>query len=120
MHLKFDFDWTTKPLYDVIATIPGLRLIRISGSCTAIITMPGSTAPAIRSAAPLRLARNRSRAGRTGANKAGTPKRTIILAFWDGEEFGLVGSTEWAEKHADELDRKLAVYINSDSNGRER
>jgi N-acetylated-alpha-linked acidic dipeptidase len=46
------------------------------------------------------------------------PKRTIVLAFWDGEEFGLVGSTEWAEKHEAELDAKLAVYINSDSNGK--
>ena len=46
------------------------------------------------------------------------PKRTIVLALWDGEEFGLVGSTEWVEKHQDELERKAAVYINSDSNGR--
>jgi N-acetylated-alpha-linked acidic dipeptidase len=46
------------------------------------------------------------------------PKRTIRLALWDGEEFGLIGSTEWVEKHQDELERKAAVYINSDSNGR--
>ncbi|MGA3202729.1 MAG: M28 family peptidase, partial [Bryobacteraceae bacterium] len=46
------------------------------------------------------------------------PKRTIRLALWDGEEFGLVGSTEWTEKHEEELERKAAVYINSDANGR--
>ena len=46
------------------------------------------------------------------------PKRTILFAFWDAEEFGLIGSTEWAEKHQVELDRKLAVYLNSDSTGR--
>jgi N-acetylated-alpha-linked acidic dipeptidase len=46
------------------------------------------------------------------------PKRTIVLALWDGEEFGLVGSTEWVEKHQEELERKAVVYINSDSNGR--
>ena len=46
------------------------------------------------------------------------PKRTIMLALWDGEEFGLLGSTEWVEKHMDELDRNAAVYINSDSTGR--
>jgi N-acetylated-alpha-linked acidic dipeptidase len=46
------------------------------------------------------------------------PKRTIVLALWDGEEFGLMGSTEWVEKHEQELERKAAVYINSDSNGR--
>ena len=38
------------------------------------------------------------------------PKRTIMLAFWDGEEFGLIGSTEWCEKHADELNTKLVAY----------
>ncbi len=46
------------------------------------------------------------------------PKRTIILCFWDGEEPGLLGSTEWAETHADELRKNAVVYINSDGNGR--
>src|SRR5260370_19436315 len=48
------------------------------------------------------------------------PKRTIIYGAWDGEEPGRLGSTEWAEEHAEELSRKSAVYINSDSNGRGR
>ncbi len=46
------------------------------------------------------------------------PRRTIVYCFWDGEEPGLLGSTEWAETHAEELRRTGAVYINSDSNGR--
>ena len=46
------------------------------------------------------------------------PKRTIIYCAWDGEEPGLLGSTEWAETHAEELQRKAAVYMNSDGNGR--
>src|SRR5262249_42243894 len=44
------------------------------------------------------------------------PKRTIILAAWDGEEPGLLGSTEWAEQHAEEWKEKAVFYINSDSN----
>jgi N-acetylated-alpha-linked acidic dipeptidase len=48
------------------------------------------------------------------------PKRTILLAFWDGEEFGLIGSTEWMEKHADELSQKLIAYLNADSTGKGR
>ena len=43
------------------------------------------------------------------------PKRTIKFAFWDGEEFGLLGSTEWAEKHQVELREKAVAYLNSDS-----
>ncbi len=46
------------------------------------------------------------------------PKRTIVYAAWDAEEPGLIGSTEWVEHHAAELKEKLAVYINTDSNGR--
>jgi N-acetylated-alpha-linked acidic dipeptidase len=46
------------------------------------------------------------------------PKRTIIYAAWDGEEPGLLGSTEWAETHADELKSHAVAYINSDGNGR--
>ena len=54
----------------------------------------------------------------TLARQGWKPKRTIVLCVWDGEEEGLLGSTEWAEDHAEELRRKAAVYINSDSNGR--
>src|SRR6185437_7651379 len=46
------------------------------------------------------------------------PKRTIVYASWDGEEPGLLGSTEWAETHAQELQQKAVMYLNSDTNGR--
>ena len=46
------------------------------------------------------------------------PRRTIILAAWDGEEQGLLGSTEWAEHHADELGEKAVIYLNTDSTGK--
>lgn len=45
------------------------------------------------------------------------PKRTLVYNSWDGEEAGLLGSTEWVETHADELRRKAVVYINTDNNG---
>jgi N-acetylated-alpha-linked acidic dipeptidase len=48
------------------------------------------------------------------------PKRTIILCAWDGEEQGLLGSTEWVETHAEELKQKAVVYLNSDSTGKGR
>ena len=46
------------------------------------------------------------------------PKRTIIYASWDGEEPGLLGSTEWAETHAAEIKKHAVLYINTDSNAR--
>ena len=46
------------------------------------------------------------------------PKRTIVYAAWDGEEPGLLGSTEWVETHGAELVAHAVVYINTDSNGR--
>jgi N-acetylated-alpha-linked acidic dipeptidase len=46
------------------------------------------------------------------------PRRTLMFALWDGEEWALLGSTEWAEKHRAELAEKAVTYINSDSNGR--
>jgi N-acetylated-alpha-linked acidic dipeptidase len=46
------------------------------------------------------------------------PKRTLVYCAWDGEEPGLLGSTEWVETHADELKQKAVIYINTDGNGR--
>jgi N-acetylated-alpha-linked acidic dipeptidase len=46
------------------------------------------------------------------------PRRTLVYTSWDGEEPGLLGSTEWAEQHAAELKNKAVLYVNSDVNGR--
>ncbi|XP_043547477.1 N-acetylated-alpha-linked acidic dipeptidase 2 isoform X1 [Chiloscyllium plagiosum] len=43
------------------------------------------------------------------------PRRTIIFASWDAEEFGLLGSTEWAEDNAKLLQERGVAYINADS-----
>ena len=46
------------------------------------------------------------------ASPTGPPaSRTIVLALWDGEEWGLLGSTEWAEKHAAELRQKAVATV---------
>src|SRR5690606_19908380 len=46
------------------------------------------------------------------------PARTIVYAAWDAEEPGLIGSTEWAEHHADELREHAVAYLNTDANSR--
>ncbi len=116
VHLKLDFDWTNKPLYDVVATLPGSmyrdQWIMYGNHHDAWVN--GASDPASGASALLETARTLASMVREGWQ----PKRTVVLALWDAEEFGLVGSTEWVEKHAKEVDRKLAVYINSDSNGK--
>ncbi len=49
------------------------------------------------------------------AREGKTPKRTIKIAHWDAEEFGILGSTEWVEQFRDELDQKAIAYMNADA-----
>ncbi|KAI0939157.1 hypothetical protein AcV5_000651 [Taiwanofungus camphoratus] len=44
-----------------------------------------------------------------------TPLRTIVIASWDAEEYGLIGSTEWGEDFADWIERHVVAYLNLDS-----
>jgi N-acetylated-alpha-linked acidic dipeptidase len=116
VHLQIDFDWSTRPLYDVIATIPGSvdkdQWILYGNHHDAWVN--GASDPVSGAAVLLETARTLSVLRKQGWQ----PKRTIMLALWDGEEYGLLGSTEWVEKHGEELDRAATVYINSDSTGR--
>ncbi len=52
------------------------------------------------------------------ANAGERPKRTVIYAAWDAEEPGLIGSTEWAEHHAEDLKKHAVAYLNTDSSDR--
>ncbi len=116
VHLKVTMNNTTRPLYNVIARIPGSEFpdewVMYGNHHDAWVD--GASDP-LSGATPLLEA---ARALGEISRKGWKPKRTIIIAFWDGEEFGLMGSTEWMEKHADELSRKLAIYVNSDSSGK--
>ena len=116
-----DFDWSTKPLHDVIATIPGSFSKSPAYKDQWIIYgnhhdawVNGASDPSSGAAVLLETARTLSVLRRQGWQ----PKRTIVFALWDGEEFGLMGSTEWTEKHLKELQAKAAVYLNSDNTGR--
>jgi len=116
VHLKLKFNWDTKPLYDVIARIPGSTyadewIIRGNHHDGWV---NGASDPISGQIAMLEEAH----AMGTLLKQGWKPKRTILFCAWDGEEPGLLGSTEWAETHADELLQKGAVYINSDGNGR--
>jgi N-acetylated-alpha-linked acidic dipeptidase len=118
VHLKVAMDNSTRPLYDVIATIPGSEFPNewvVDGNHHDA-WVHGASDPLSGAVPLLETARTLAQMVRNGWK----PKRTITLAFWDGEEFGLIGSTEWMEKHADELNQKLVAYINGDSSGKGR
>jgi N-acetylated-alpha-linked acidic dipeptidase len=116
VHLKLAFNWDLKPLYDVIARIPGAvypdEWIIRGNHHDAWVN--GAEDPISGLAPELEEARALGALMKQGWR----PKRTIIYCAWDGEEPGLLGSTEWAEAHAEELQRTAAVYINTDGNGR--
>jgi len=116
VHLRLAFNWNRVKLYDVIARIPGAEtpdewIIRGNHRDGWV---NGAEDPLSGLTAELEEARAMGRLLATGWR----PRRTIIYAAWDGEEEGLIGSTEWAETHAEELARKAVIYINSDVNGR--
>jgi len=71
----------------------------------------GGVDPSSGSATLMELARNLGALVRDGFR----PKRTIVLASWDAEEFTLTSSTEWGEQYAEELQRRAVAYINVDS-----
>ncbi len=114
--LKVTFNWDLKPLYNVVARIPGSTFpdewIVRGNHHDAWVN--GAQDPGSGMAAELEEARALGELLKLGWR----PKRTIVYVAWDGEEPGLLGSTEWVEDHGEELRRKAVVYINSDGNGR--
>ncbi|MDQ3744736.1 MAG: M28 family peptidase [Acidobacteriota bacterium] len=116
VHLKLEFNWDIKPVNDVVARLKGGDLadewIVRGNHYDAWVN--GAADPISGQVAMLEEARALGELARTGWK----PRRTIIYCSWDGEEPGLLGSTEWVETHAAELQRHAAVYVNSDSNGR--
>ena len=116
VHLKLAFDWKIRPAYDVIAMIKGAQypdewVIRGNHHDAWV---NGASDPISGLAAELEEAKAIGELVKAGYQ----PKRTLVYCAWDGEEPGLIGSTEWVEDHAAELQQKTVAYINSDNNGR--
>jgi N-acetylated-alpha-linked acidic dipeptidase len=115
-HLHLKFDWSRKPLYNVVAKIPGAKhpdewIIRGNHHDAWV---NGAGDPVSGASPEMEEARGLAELLKQGWK----PDRTIIYTWWDGEEPSLLGSTEWAETHADELKEHAVAYINSDGNGR--
>jgi N-acetylated-alpha-linked acidic dipeptidase len=116
VHMSIQSDWSRKPVYDVVAKIPGSMspdewVVRGNHHDAWVF---GAWDPLSGVVAMMAEAKAIGALLKTGWK----PKRTIVFASWDGEEPGLLGSTEWAETHAAELERKIVLYLNSDENTR--
>ena len=116
VHVKVSSDWSQKTLYDVIATLRGAQepdrwIIRGNHHDAWVF---GATDPLSGQVALMAEAKAIGRLVKGGWR----PRRTLVYASWDGEEPGLLGSTEWVETHAAELEAKAVLYVNSDTNGR--
>lgn len=118
VHLAVQSDWSLKTIYNVIAVMPGKTrpdewVVRGNHRDAWVF---GAKDPLSGQVALMSEAKALGALARTGWR----PDRTIVYASWDGEEAGLLGSTEWVEAHADELAKKAILYINTDGNSRGR
>ncbi len=116
VHLTVESNWNQQPVYDVIAMLKGSSAPDqwiIRGNHHDGWTF-GAWDPLAGNVALMAEAKAIGALVKQGWR----PQRTLVYASWDGEEPGLLGSTEWAETHAKELQQKAVAYINSDTNGR--
>ncbi|HWK35475.1 transferrin receptor-like dimerization domain-containing protein [Sphingomonas sp.] len=116
LHLAVKSDWSQKPIYNVIAVMPGKTrpdewIVRGNHRDAWVY---GASDPLSGQVALMAEAKALGALAKAGWR----PDRTLVYASWDGEEPGLLGSTEWAETHADELKAKAVMYINTDVVGR--
>ena len=113
VHLMVKSDWSSRPIYDVVAIMKGAQapdqwIIRGNHHDGWVF---GAGDPLSGQVALMAEAKAIGALAKAGIR----PKRTLVYASWDGEEPALIGSTEWAEAHAAELRRKAVVYVNSDA-----
>lgn len=116
VHLKVTSNWDSKPVHDVIATLGGSTtpdqwVIRGNHHDAWV---NGADDPIAGMAPELEEARMLGELHKQGWS----PKRTILYCAWDGEEPGLLGSTEWVETHLDDLRKRAVLYVNTDGNER--
>lgn len=114
VHMTVLSDWSLKPIYDVIVKIPGQEspdqwILRGNHHDGWVF---GASDPLSGNVAMMAEIQAISQMLKQGFK----PRRTMVFASWDGEEPGLLGSTEWVETHADELAQKAVAYINTDGN----
>lgn len=113
VRLRLKMDDRVRPIWTVTGRIRGTddpdSLVIAGNHRDAWIY--GGVDPSSGSAALMELARTLGALARQGAR----PKRTIVFASWDAEEFTLTSSTEWGEQHEQILRDHAVAYLNVDS-----
>ncbi|MEP7268492.1 MAG: transferrin receptor-like dimerization domain-containing protein [Saprospiraceae bacterium] len=116
VHINLQFNWDIKPLYNVIAKLPGTvypdEWILRGNHHDAWVN--GASDPLSGMVSELSEAKALGEMVKKGYKL----KRTVVYCAWDGEEPSLLGSTEWTEDHREELKQKAVAYLNTDGNGR--
>lgn len=111
--MKIEMDYGIRPIWDVIGTIEGQNnpeeKVIIGNHRDAWVF--GAVDPNSGTASMLETARGFGQLMKEGWK----PTRTIVLCSWDGEEYGLIGSTEWGEQNAENLTKDAIAYINVDA-----
>ncbi|MDR3736348.1 MAG: M28 family metallopeptidase [Acidobacteriaceae bacterium] len=111
VHMRLEQDYARRVIWDVIGTIPGTdapdQWVVVGNHRDAWVY--GASDPGSGTAAMLETVHGLG----TLLQQGWRPKRTIVVASWDAEEQGLVGSTEWCELNASAL-AHAAVYLNTD------
>ena len=113
VHLKTEMDYQIRKIWNVVARIDGSdekdRWV-VMGNHRDAWTF-GAVDPNSGTTAMLEAGRAFGQLLKNGWK----PRRSIVLCSWDGEEYGLLGSTEWAEENAVELREKAVAYLNMDA-----
>ena len=112
VHLQSEQDWAVRPIWNVIATLKGREApdqLVIAGNHRDAWNH-GAIDPNSGTIALLEMARVIGAQAQSGWR----PRRTLMLCSWDGEEYGLLGSTEWAEANDAMLTKNAIAYLNVD------
>jgi N-acetylated-alpha-linked acidic dipeptidase len=109
--LTIDAPRERRPIHNVIARLPGKRRGFVMAGNHRDAWVRGANDAGGGTVSLMRAAQELGARHRAGW----TPEYGIALGFWDAEETGLVGSTEWGEAHAGELRERCVAYINADA-----
>jgi len=111
-HMKTAHDYAVRPIWNVIATLAGRETPDQWVVCGnhRDAWVHGAVDPGSGTTTMLELGRVVGQLAKSGWR----PRRSIVLCSWDGEEYGLLGSTEWAEQNAAQISKNAVAYVNVD------